>query len=158
MDAAKDKDDFIVKIAQELQSFDRIYFEPESLRYDGIMDDWMWEYNEYIELDDDAFSQLPDDELRGWQRDHVIDIRETLALPKWIDKPESYISFKWMTEFTGDHADNQKFFKDAIRALRNKHPFRGFRSALDWNGLTDEWYAYRDSRMEDYVRMEIDVP
>lgn len=60
-----------------------------------------------------------------------------------------------MEEFTADHSESRKFYDAAVRALRNRHPFRGFRSSLDWNGLTNEWYAYRDSRMEDYVSSEM---
>lgn len=81
--------------------------------------------------------------------------RKVLDLPHCIDKPFSSEAFNWMEEFTETHANNQKFFREAVKALRNRHPFRGFRAALDWNGLTEEWYPSRDARMEEYVRKNI---
>lgn len=155
MDKAVNMEDLVKKVTELLQMFDHVYYDAESLSYDGVMDEWLYGYGDYLDINDGAFAEIGEDELRGWERDHVVGLRETLGLKSSIDKPASYVSFKWMEDFTQDHADNSKFFNDAVKALRNRHPFRGFRSALDWNGLTDEWYVYRDSRMEDYVRREI---
>lgn len=158
MDKAKNKEDLIKRIAGHLQMFDHVYYDLDTLCYDGVMDEWLWDYGDYLDLTDEAFTEIDEDELRGWERDQVVGLSETLELKNSIEKPESFISFKWMEEFTGDRAANRRFYNEAVCALRNRHPFRGFRSALDWNGLTDEWYAYRDARMEDYVRREIIMP
>lgn len=155
MEKANDHDDLICRIAEQLQGIDHVYYDEDTLEYEGVFDDWIFEYEDYLDMSDDEIAKIPDDELRDWQRDTVIDLKKALKLKSTIDKPESYIAFRWMEEFTEAHANNQKFFRDAVKALRNRHPFRGFRAALDWNGLTEEWYPFRDARMEDYVRKNI---
>lgn len=155
MNSASNKDDLIVKVAELLQMFDRVYYDIETLRFDGVMEEWLWNYGDYLDLDDEAFGKIGEDELSGWEREEVVGIRETLGLKSSIDRPESFISFKWMEEFTDGHANNQKFYDDAAKALHNRHPFRFFRSTLDRYGFTEQWYAYRNSRMEDHVRREM---
>lgn len=78
-----------------------------------------------------------------------------LQLKSRIDKPHSSESFRWIEDFTDLHADNKRFFREAVYALRNRHPFRGFRNALDRNDLTDEWHPFRDAKLEGYVRCEL---
>ena len=156
MEKANDFEHLIKMIADLLSVNDTVYYDVETLEYDGILDNLLWEYEDYLELSDEDIAKIPDEELRDWQRDTAIALKRSLQLKSHIDKPHSSIAFRWMEAFTEDHADNQKFFRDAIKALRNRHPFRGFRAALDWNGLTDEWYPFRDTKMQDYVRKEIE--
>ena len=105
----------------------------------------------YLELSDEDFAKVPEDELHGWQRDMAADLRETICLPHCIEKPESFEAFRWMEDFTTQHSDNNKFYNYAVKALNNRKPFRGFRAALDWNSLTKDWYAFHDERMREYV-------
>ncbi|MCM1139508.1 MAG: hypothetical protein NC453_13135 [Muribaculum sp.] len=156
MEQAENFEQLIKRIAEELTMADHVYYDLDSLKYGVMFEDWLSEYGEYLDLNDEAFNATPEDELGGWQREQAEDVRKVLDLPHCIDKPFSSESFHWMEEFTETHANNQKFFRDAVKALRNRHPFRGFRAALDWNGLTDEWYPFRDTKMQDYVRKEIE--
>lgn len=155
MEQAENFEQLIKRIAEELTMADHVYYDLDSLKYGVMFEDWLSEYGEYLDLNDEAFNATPEDELGGWQRKQAEDLRKVLDLPHCIDKPFSSEAFRWMEEFTEAHANNQKFFRDAVKALRNRHPFRGFRAALDWNGLTEEWYPFRDARMEEYVRKNI---
>lgn len=157
MEAAENIDQLIEKIAEQLTMADHVYYDMARLRYGVVSEDWLSEYGEYLDLTDGAFNETSDDELAGWQRDEVADLRKVVELPHCIDKPFSSESFRWMEEFIKLHTNNQRFVRDAVKALRNRHPFRGFRSALDYNGLTDVWYPFRDVKMEAYVRNEISV-
>lgn len=155
MEKAENIDQLIEKIADELTMADHVYYDVDSLQYGVMFEDWLSEYGDFLDLTDEAFNEIPEDELGGWQRDEVADLRKVVELPHCIDKPLSSESFRWMEEFIGLHANNRKFVGDAVKALRNRHPFRGFRAALDYNGLTDAWYPFRDAKMEAYVRNEI---
>lgn len=155
MEKAKDYEDLIGKIAEELQSFDKVYYDVDTLEYAGMFDNWIYEYDEYLDMTDEEIAEISGKELVDWRRDMVDDIKKTLELKSSIDKPASFESFHWMEDFVDDHADNKKFFKDAVEALRRKHPFGNFRDALDWNGLAAEWYSCRDAKMVEYVRNNI---
>lgn len=155
MDKAENIDQLIEKIAELLTIADHVYYDVVSLRYGAVFEDSLSEYGEYLDLTDVVFNETPEDELVGWVREEVADLRTIVELPHCIDKPFSSESFRWMEGFTEHHAHNHKFVRDAVKALRNRHPFRGFRAALDYNGLTAEWYPFRDAKMEAYVRNEI---
>lgn len=127
METAKDIDDLAAKIAEELQVCDKVYYDPQALSYNSVTQDWLWEYGDYLDMDDESFANLPEDELKDWERELIMATREALDLPEWISKPESIFSFKWMEEFTDNHRENERFFKDALYALRNRRPFAGFR-------------------------------
>lgn len=155
MEKAENFAEFVKRVAEELSMADYVYYDRDSLQYGTMMEDWLWEYGDYLDLNDEAFDAVPEDELGGWRREVAENLRKVVDLPHRIDKPISAITFCWMEEFAGDHADNCKFYDDAVRALRNRRPFQGFRAALDLNGLTKEWYRFHDARMEDYVRKNI---
>jgi len=155
MKRAKNFEDLIIRIAEELQMVDLVYCNVDTLQYSGISNEWLSDYDEYLEMTDEEFAKASNDKLRDWQHDLVTNLRQARDSKSCITKPESFEAFRWMEEFTENHTDNPKFFNAAVKALRNRHPFRGFRSAVDLSNLTDEWYIYRDSRMEGYVRNKL---
>lgn len=156
MEKAKDLNHLIKMISDLLMVEDTVYYNIDTLEYDGIMNEILWEYEDYLDMSDKEIANISDSELRDWQKDTVIAIKKTLHLKSHIDKPHSSVAFRWMEEFTKLHYNNQKFFQYAVKALRNRHPFRGFRAALDYNGLTEKWYTFRAAHMEAYVREEIE--
>lgn len=118
------------------------------------MKEWIGEYKEVLDLREDYFKQ----EIKDWSegdKDMVEAIYEAISLPDFINPPESYIQFQWMVDFTEDHASNRKFFYYAEKALNRRHPFRGFKDTLLYNGLEKEWYAYKAIRMQNWVRDEL---
>ncbi len=157
MKTAKDLEDLVTRIAEELTICDRVCYDLKSLQYGGILDSCVYgDYFNYIDLSEEAFNAIPENELGGWQREEAIDIRQTLKLPHCVEKPHSSTSFHWMEAFTDEYAKNQSFFREAVSALSNHHPFRNFRFVLDRHGLTQKWYPFRDDCLKEYVREEID--
>ena len=154
LEKAKDREDFIKKVADELDSGFMVYFNLETLEYGAILSKWIEEYDEYLDLKEEYFKQ----EIKEWDaedKDMAGYIYETMKLPNRIEPPESYIQFEWMVDFTEEHTSNRKFFQYAEKALNRKHPFRGFKDVLYYNGLEQEWYAYKDMRMQNWVRNEL---
>lgn len=153
MEKAKDYEDLIYKISEQLQCLDKVYYNVDTLEFEGIFDEWISEFEDNMYYNEPT--KFPDGNLLDRPRNSYIDINDIIQLKSTINKPESYVVFNWMEDFVETHSDNLKFVQDAVLALRKRHPFRGFRMALDWNRLTEEWYQFRDSKMEDYVRKNI---
>lgn len=150
LEKAKDREDFIKKVADELDSGFMVYFNLETLEYGAILSEWIEEYDEYLDLKEDYFKQ----EIKEWDaedKDMAEYIYEAMKLPHRIAPPESHIQFEWMVDFTEEHASNRKFFEYAEKALNRKHPFRGFKETLLYNGLEKEWYAYKAIQMQNWV-------
>lgn len=154
LEKAVDKDDFIRKVAEELDGGFIVYFNLETLEYATSREFWNEEYGEVLDLQEEVFKQ----EIENWPSNdkHLAEsIYEAMKLPDCIERPESYVQFQWMVDFTEDHASNRKFFQYAERALNRKHPFRKFKNTVVYNGLEKEWYAYKEMRMQNWVRNEL---
>lgn len=154
LEKAVDREDFIRKVADELDGGFIVYFNLETLEYCTSREEWNQEYGDYLDLSEEYFKQ----EIKGLHsedKDMVESIYEAMKLPDCLEPPESYIQFQWMVDFTEEHASNRKFFQYAEKALNRKHPFRGFKDVLYYNVLEKEWYAYKDMRMQNWVRNEL---
>lgn len=149
-----DREEFIKKIADELDTGLAVYFNLETLEYGTIMEERIEEYGDYLDMADEYLVE----ETEDWdddERSFLASLRRIMEFPDHLDPPESHIQFQWMVDFTDDHASNRKFFQYAERALNRRHPFRGFKDTLLYNGLEKEWYAYRKMRMQNWVRREL---
>ena len=154
LEKAVDSEDFIRKVANELDGDFIVYFNLETLEYGTSREEWNEEYGEVLDLQEEYFKQ----EIEDWHpedKDMVESIYEAMKLPDCIEPPESYIQFQWMVDFTEEHASNRKFFQYAEKALNRQHPFRGFKDTVLYNGLEKEWYAYKEMRMQNWVRNEL---
>ena len=76
-----------------------------------------------------------------------------------IEAPTSCESFMAMTEF----ADNQSDFiaRKLYDALNGKRPFNHFKSAINFLGIQEKWYAFKnewyEEKAEDWLRLnEVD--
>ena len=65
-----------------------VYCDPENLTAAGIFENWLFEYSEYLELDDKEFEEIRKGDDR-WQIDHAQFLREAVSLPVTIESPES---------------------------------------------------------------------
>ena len=154
LEKAVDREDFIRKVADELDVGFIVYFNLETLEYGTSREEWNEEYGEVLDLQEEYFKQ----EIEDWQTEdkHFVEsIYEAMKLPDCLEAPESHIQFQWMVDFTEEHASNRKFFQYAEKALNRRHPFRGFKDTVLYNGLEKEWYAYKDMRMQNWVRNEL---
>lgn len=154
LEKALDREDFIRKVADELDTGFIVYFNLATLEYSVSRQEWNEEYGEVLDLKEEYFKQ----EIEEWpteDKEMAESIYEAMKLPDCIEPPASYVTFQWMVDFTEDHASNRKFFHYAEKALNRRHPFRGFKDTLLYNGLEKEWYAYREMRMQNWVRNEL---
>lgn len=150
----KDREEFIKKVADELDAGFIVYYNLETLEYATSRKEWNEEYGDYLALTEEYLKQEIKD-LSPVCQDIVESIYEAMRLTDCIEEPEMHIQFQWMVDFAEEHASNRKFFQYAEHAFGNRHPFRGFKEALLYHGLEKEWYAYKAMRMQNWLRSEL---
>lgn len=63
-----------------------------------------------------------------------------------FEPPTSRESYRFMEEFAG-FQETDALRAKLLRSLLAKRPFRAFRDALEWEGLIDEWYAFKEAQL-----------
>lgn len=149
-------EDFVKGMAEELLTGSRVYYDLDKLRYSAVFIDWIHEYGEYIDLEDDEFEKIAKD-THDDMIDLVREIRDAIMLPDNIEAPFSSVTFRWREDFVEVHRDNARFVNRAVRALSGKHPFRSFKMAVYDHDLKKEWFAFELDRMKEYVRHELGI-
>lgn len=156
MEKAKDIQEFVTAIAQSLLSGETVYYDMNTLSYAGLSD-MSYEYDDYINMEDEEFEKVGKKDLRDWQFELVKYIREALALPKHIETPPSRIQYEWMTDFTNNNVDNKRFIQAATNALNAKHPFSQFKDVLYQYNLENDWYTYQEDVCKQYISDELGI-
>ncbi len=149
-------EDFVKGMAEELLTGSRVYYDLDKLRYSAVFIDWIHEYGEYIDLEDDEFEKVAKDSHDD-MIDLVREIRDAIMLSDNIEAPFSSVTFRWREDFVEVHRDNARFLPRAVRALSGKHPFRSFKMAVYDHDLKKEWFAFELDRMKEYVRHELGI-
>jgi len=67
-----------------------------------------------------------------------------------IPPPNPTESYRIMADFTDMQVDERVRHR-LFDALGGKKPFKFFRNAVEEADLADDWYDYRDARLQDYV-------
>ncbi len=67
-----------------------------------------------------------------------------------VEPPESRESFRIMEQFVGQ-VDDKKLQDKLSNALGNRHPFANFRRLIDNSDYREKWFAFKQSRLEEYV-------
>ena len=153
MDKAKDFEEFIKGIANGINIGCCVRYDLASLEYGELHQHELEEYGEYVDID-----EIPndiEDELRDWEIDVVMYLREICDLPKQIESPRIGEQIDWMVDFANNRISGKKFIKDVQRAIDSSHPFGAFKQAVAHYGLLNDWYRYRDVRYMDYVRRKL---
>lgn len=105
---------------------------------------------------------FPDpDRNEVWEDDYLIDE----VLEQVEADPESYLEFKPLDtraayRLMDDFADtllDMRQKRNLLEALNSKKPFRHFRQTLEQDGLMDEWYAYKTSRLKAVVLEKLEA-
>lgn len=120
--------------------------------------------NECVFLHRETFDILsfPDpDRNEVWEDDYLIDE----VLEQVEADPESYLEFKPLDtrasyRLMDDFADtllDMRQKRNLLEALNSKKPFRHFRQTLEQDGLMDEWYAYKTSRLKAVVLEKLEA-
>ena len=104
------------------------------------------------ELDADDWASVPE-----WQREHLATIRELLGTERLAKLPGSYDIHEWsiMERFCGTVA-NQIARQQLFDSIHGTGAFRMFHNTLEQFRLKEEWYAYRQSALEEIAREWLD--
>ena len=132
------------------------------------------ETGEYIEMmNNDAMSNYgisweeeedeePGDFSHQWEKELYDDVKSDMAkIDSWehaikIEKPESHESFKIMERFVDEIIPDGKLKNDFFCALSRSHPFRNFNALVHNCKYREDWFAFKQNAIEEYVRAMID--
>jgi hypothetical protein len=97
-----------------------------------------------VENGDDA------DDLPDWQAEHLPKVREALASDDFLPLPSKFDIHEYsiMRRFCEQVADT-KARDDLLRAIKGSGAFGRFKVLAGHCGMIDEWYAFRDRKVED---------
>ena len=102
------------------------------------------------EGDEDALSGLPD-----WQKVELEIARAMMddAGERFVGAPErfEFHEYRQMERFIGT-VDDSDAAEQLWRAIKGKGAFRYFKDTADRLGLLEEWYAYRDNAMKEFIQ------
>lgn len=97
-----------------------------------------------------------DDNFELWKEEFK-EVEENRGQYIWIEKMDSFDSFKVMRRFLGKVANPNLRQKLMIAISQNK-PFRRFRDILDYNGdVLQDWYDFKQEELERYVKGFLEV-
>lgn len=82
----------------------------------------------------------------------MLDFDQYLEIPT-LSSTETY---KLMEDYADTLLDD-RLRRRLFDALGGKKPFKFFRMAIDEADLTDDWYTYRDARLQDYVMSKLET-
>ena len=125
----------IKEIAQELEAGMKVYLNKETLEiksildWDDIMDNEFWE-----EEEEEIFNEWPDFMV--------------------FTKMESREAFRVMEEFV-DSLEDESFCEVLAKILSRKSPFANFKAEIESSPYRDDWYEFKRSSYEDYVREQL---
>lgn len=123
----------IKEIAKNMQMSLISYFNPNTMEIESIPKDY---YDNFVEeVDEDLYSDLKYEE---WEKCII------------IEPLESGESYRIMERFVNLLPDN----KEAgylVRALNGKKPFANFNYQIHNSKYRDQWFAFRQKELEDYV-------
>jgi len=113
-----------------------------------------WEYEDEDE---------PDDDWPDWQKEMYVDARADMEkIYSWdfkdtirIKKPESHEAFRFMEDFVNEIIPEGGLKQDFWRALSRSHPFRNFNAIVHNCKYREDWFAFKQNALEEYVRKEI---
>ena len=71
-----------------------------------------------------------------------------------VEQPESRESFRIMEGFVSE-VDDKKLQKQLVNALENRHPFANFKNIIEGSQYRKEWFAFKQSKLEEYVWREL---
>lgn len=72
-----------------------------------------------------------------------------------VEPPESHESFEIMENFVQE-VDDKKLQKQLINALERRHPFANFKNLIDNSDCREQWFAFKQSKLEEYVWRDIE--
>ena len=137
------------------------YFNSETGEYVLMMNDYLLSEHG-ISWDDEEDSE-PEDNCPEWQKEMYTEVKADMEkINSWgwsktiqIEKPESHESFRFMEEFANEVIPEGKLKQDFWKALSRSHPFRNFNAIVHNCKYREDWFAFKQNAMEEYVRRKI---
>ena len=118
------------------------------------------EYGIYWEEEEDFDSEKEFD--HDWEKDMYNDVKADMEkIYSWehvirIEKLESHESFEIMERFVDEVIPKGKLKQDFCRALSRSHPFRNFNDIVHNCKYREDWFAFKQNALEEYVRERIE--
>jgi len=96
---------------------------------------------------DEFYSSVKADmaKINSWEWKHTIR----------IEKPESHEAFTIMERFVEEVIPEGRLKQDFWKALSRSHPFRNFNAIVHNCAYRENWFAFKQQAMEEYVRAKI---
>ena len=94
--------------------------------------------------EDEDTSEYPE-----WQQEELLQAREVIASDDWLELPSSFDIHEYniMEEFCQSVA-NEKNSDYLLQVIRVSGAFRRFRDAIDFLGIEQDWYDFRQAAFE----------
>lgn len=111
------------------------------------------ETGEIVTLTADAVNRLENgeslEELSDWEREDVETAQEVLYSDKYLILPSKYEihEYEIMRDFCYS-VPYRELREELLYKIRGSGAFRRFRRAIEYHGMTEEWYEYRDAAIE----------
>ena len=113
--------------------------------------------------DGDEESEEPDNDSPDWQNEMCAEIKADMdKIYSWdykdtirIEKPEPHEAFKFMENFVDEVIPEGKLKQDFWNAFSKSHPFRNFNALIHNCKYIENWFEFKQSAMEKYVKEKI---
>lgn len=131
--------DVVPKIADSLSAGLTCFLNTDTLEIEDVPDNMLMDPEEYELMTEDSTDEF---ELKYLSWDKCIR----------FDPPESHESFKIMEQFAEDMQDRnmqQKLFN----VLSRRKPFVGFKYLIDNSPYRQDWFGFKQKKLEEYVSM-----
>ncbi len=102
-----------------------------------------------LESGQDALDEIHLIGTPEWQRDVLEKTREVLSSQDYLPLPNKFDIHEYsiMERFCNSLEDDQK--RDELTStIRGSGAFRRFKEAIHRNGITDDWFRFRDAALE----------
>ena len=134
-------DKLISEIADYLSCGQTVYLNPVSLEIEYALSS----RHEWYELSSDAQDLLDEIEQKISSWDEVVT----------FEIPESWESFKIMENFANSLPERSQTKAALFRALSGRKPFAHFNAIIHQAPEREEWFAFRQSALEDRVCQQL---
>ena len=120
------------------------------------------EQSSFLNLTTGAVVAITDEELRAaehdealedfpeWQHDQIRIAREMLETDHYLPLPDRFEihEYQIMERFCLS-VDDEDMRDDLCDAIRGRGAFRRFKDRMQWYGMAEEWYRYRDAALRE---------
>jgi len=140
------------------------YANPDTGEVEIMFDNEMLDnYGISWEDDEEEEENLEEESTPNWQDELYDDVKAQMErINSWehkirIEKPESHEAFRFMERFIEDVVPEGKLKVQFWKALSRSHPFRNFNAIVHECEYREDWFAFKQEALEEYVRRELGV-